>query len=374
MRTTVTIVRFFVGLLFIFSGLVKANDPLGLSYKIQEFFEIWGLHSFNEYTLTLSLLLNAFEIIAGVALLIRWQFQLTGWFLLLLIIFFTLLTGYTYWTGLPKNCGCFGDCLPISSQFSFLKDVVLTILICFLLWQRRHVNGSPHKLIGQWGMTLAVFFSAGVQAYALFYLPLVDCLPFKLGSDLVENRKMPKNAIPDSTVILFTYLKNGKEVQFSASEFPADFDASRYQFVKREDKLIRKGVNNEPPIKGFVLSSQDGIDSTDAILELPLAIVVINEKSEALVGQQRVLQTIRALTLTKGVPAYLVSSSPDKTRSLLKSMDLQGIPVFSCDLKAIQTAGRVDPTYYVLKKGVVFAKVSDRQIDQLWEAIESVTP
>lgn len=374
MRTTVTIVRFFVGLLFIFSGLVKANDPLGLSYKIQEFFEIWGLHSFNEYTLALSLLLNAFEIIAGVALLIRWQFQLTGWFLLLLIIFFTLLTGYTYWTGLPKNCGCFGDCLPISSQFSFLKDVVLTILICFLLWQRRHVNGSPDKLIGQWGMTLAVFFSAGVQAYALFYLPLVDCLPFKLGSDLVENRKMPKNAIPDSTVILFTYLKNGKEVQFSASEFPADFDASRYQFVKREDKLIRKGVNNEPPIKGFVLSSQDGIDSTDAILELPLAIVVINEKSEALVGQQRVLQTIRALTLTKGVPAYLVSSSPDKTRSLLKSMDLQGIPVFSCDLKAIQTAGRVDPTYYVLKKGVVFAKVSDRQIDQLWEAIESVTP
>ena len=374
MRTTVTIVRFFVGLLFIFSGLVKANDPLGLSYKIQEFFEIWGLHSFNEYTLALSLLLNAFEIIAGVALLIRWQFQLTGWFLLLLIIFFTLLTGYTYWTGLPKNCGCFGDCLPISSQFSFLKDVGLTILICFLLWQRRHVNGSPDKLIGQWGMTLAVFFSAGVQAYALFYLPLVDCLPFKLGSDLVENRKMPKNAIPDSTVILFTYLKNGKEVQFSASEFPADFDASRYQFVKREDKLIRKGVNNEPPIKGFVLSSQDGIDSTDAILELPLAIVVINEKSEALVGQQRVLQTIRALTLTKGVPAYLVSSSPDKTRSLLKSMDLQGIPVFSCDLKAIQTAGRVDPTYYVLKKGVVFAKVSDRQIDQLWETIESVIP
>ena len=374
MRTTVTIVRFFVGLLFIFSGLVKANDPLGLSYKIQEFFEIWGLHSFNEYTLALSLLLNAFEIIAGVALLIRWQFQLTGWFLLLLIIFFTLLTGYTYWTGLPKNCGCFGDCLPISSQFSFLKDVVLTILICFLLWQRRHVNGSPHKLIGQWGMTLAVFFSAGVQAYALFYLPLVDCLPFKLGSDLVENRKMPKNAIPDSTVILFTYLKNGKEVQFSASEFPADFDASRYQFVKREDKLIRKGVNNDSPIKGFVLTSQDGIDSTDAILELPLAIVVINEKSEALVGQQRVLQTIRALTLTKGVPAYLVSSSPDKTRSLLKSMDLQGIPVFSCDLKAIQTAGRVDPTYYVLKKGVVFAKVSDRQIDQLWETIESVIP
>jgi hypothetical protein len=374
MKIIVTIVRLLVGLLFIFSGLVKANDPLGLSYKIQEFFEIWGLHSFNEYTLAMSLLLNAFEIIAGVALLLRWQFQLTGWLLLLLIIFFTLLTGYTYWTGLPKNCGCFGDCLPISSQFSFVKDVVLCLLICFLLLQRRHIGGPANNSFSQWGITLAVLFSVGFQAYALYYLPPVDCLPFKRGSDLVENRKMPKDAIPDSTVILFTYLKEGKEVQFSASEFPPDFDANLYQFVRREDKLIRKGVNNEPPIKGFVLTSLDGVDSTNAVLELPLAILVINEKSEALAGQQKILQTIRALTLNKSIPAYLVSSSPDKTRTLLQQMDLQGIPVFSCDLKAIQTAGRVDPTYYLLRRGVVISKVSGIQIDQFWEAIESVTP
>lgn len=374
MKIIITIVRYFVGLLFIFSGLVKANDPLGLSYKMQEFFELWGLHSLNELTLALSLLLNAFEIIAGVALLIRWKFKLTGWLLLLLIIFFTLLTGYTYWTGLPKNCGCFGDCLPISSQFSFTKDVVLSILICLLIVQRRYISEPINKYISLWGMTLAVLLSVGVQAYALYYLPPVDCLPFKVGSDLVENRKMPKNAIPDSTVILFTYLKNGKEVQFSASEFPTDYDASLYQFVKREDKLIRKGVNNEAPIKGFVLTSQEGIDSTDAVLELPLAIIVINEKSEALAGQQKILQTIRALTLNKGIPSYLVSSSPDKARTLLQRMDLQGIPVFSCDLKAIQTAGRVDPTYYLLKKGVVLSKVSGRQIDQLWETIESLNP
>jgi uncharacterized membrane protein YphA (DoxX/SURF4 family) len=374
MKMLLTIVRIFVGVLFIFSGLVKANDPLGLSYKIQEFFEIGGLHAFNEYTLVLSILLNAFEIIAGVALLVRWQFKLTGWLLLLLIIFFTALTGYTYWTGLPKNCGCFGDCLPISSQFSFIKDVVLLVLICFLLVKHRILDSCENTWIKQWGMTISFAVGFGLQVYALLYLPPVDCLPFKKGNDIVENLKTPTNAIPDSTVIVFTYRNEGKEIQFLASEFPADFNANTYQFVRREDKLIRQGKNNEPPIKGFVLNSQDKVDSTQFVLDLPLAILVINEKAEALLNQQENLQRIRATTLNTGIPSFIISSAPEKARNLLSTMGIQGMSVFSCDLKAIQTAARVNPTYYLLKKGVILQKVSGRQIEKLWETIESVSP
>src|SRR5690242_13873986 len=120
MRILVNIARVLVGVLFIFSGLVKANDPLGLSYKMQEFFEVWGINGFNSWTLTMSVLMNAFEIIAGFALLLGWRIKIVSWLLLLLIVFFTFLTGYTYVTGMPKNCGCFGDCLPISSKTSFL--------------------------------------------------------------------------------------------------------------------------------------------------------------------------------------------------------------------------------------------------------------
>ena len=89
MKPAVQVVRVLVGLLFIFSGLVKANDPLGLSYKMQEYFEIWGTHQFNSYSLLASLLMNAFEIIAGFALLIGWRIRLFIWLLLLLIIVFT---------------------------------------------------------------------------------------------------------------------------------------------------------------------------------------------------------------------------------------------------------------------------------------------
>src|SRR5580765_3723282 len=110
-KKSLLVIRWIVGLLFIFSGLVKANDPLGLSYKMQEFFEVWGLSSLNDYTLALSLVMNIFEVLAGVGFIIGWRMKLFTWLLLLLIIFFKFLTGYVELSVKIKTCGCFGDCL-----------------------------------------------------------------------------------------------------------------------------------------------------------------------------------------------------------------------------------------------------------------------
>jgi uncharacterized membrane protein YphA (DoxX/SURF4 family) len=250
MKAAVTIIRIIVGLLFIFSGLVKANDPLGLSYKMQEFFEVWNIHGFNDWTLLMSILMNAFEIIAGFALLLGWRIKLFSWLLLILILFFTFLTGYTFITGLPKNCGCFGDCLPISSQTSFLKDVVLTIMIGFLFWQQKHIKPFLSKTLTTIKMVGVTILAFGFQWYTLNYMPVVDCMPFKKGNNIPEKMKMPANAIPDSTVITFVYEKAGKQVEFTADQFPADFSADTYKFISRYDKVIKKGKNNEPPIKG----------------------------------------------------------------------------------------------------------------------------
>ena len=373
MKLFINILRVLVGLLFIFSGLVKANDPLGLSFKMQEFFEIWGLHSLNDIALPMAVLLNAFEIIAGAALLVRWQFRVTGWLLLILILFFTALTGYTYFTGMPKNCGCFGDCLPISSKVSFLKDLVLTVLIIFLLWKRNFISAPASPRLTNIAMWISVAISLGLQWMALTYLPPVDCLPYKKGSDIALNRLTPKDAIPDSIEIIFTYRKNGREVHFSASNFPADFSAE-YQFVKREDKLIREGWHKDPPIKGFVLNTLQGDDSTDQILQKPFTVLVFAEKGQALMQQQRVIQRLRALTLSKGIPVYIISSEPSVVENWLPTIGIKGMTVFSCDLKAIQTAARVNPCIYVLEKGVVKEKVSIRQVDKIWELIESANP
>src|SRR5262245_1112231 len=140
MKILISVCRFLVGVLFIFSGLVKANDPLGLSYKMQEFFEVWNFHWLDHFTLAFSIGMIVFEIVAGVAILLGWRMRLFSWLLLLLIIFFTFLTGYAYLSGKFKNCGCFGDCIPITPLTSFLKDLVLTALIVFLFGNRNRIQ------------------------------------------------------------------------------------------------------------------------------------------------------------------------------------------------------------------------------------------
>ena len=162
MKILLSISRFVVGILFIFSGLIKANDPLGLSYKMQEFFEVWGLHSLNSFTLALSIIMIAFEIIAGVAVLVGWKMKLFSWLLLLLILFFTFLTGYALFSGKIKECGCFGDCIPVQANQSFIKVLVLLGLIFFIFANRDRIK----QILSTRNSLLILFFTA-VLSFAL---------------------------------------------------------------------------------------------------------------------------------------------------------------------------------------------------------------
>ncbi len=373
MKAAVNIARIIVGVLFIFSGLVKANDPLGLSYKMQEFFEVWGIHGFNSWTLLMSVLMNAFEIIAGFALLLGWRIKLFIWLLLLLILFFTFLTGYTYVTDMPKNCGCFGDCLPITSKTSFLKDVVLTILIAFLFWKRHLIK----PLFSVKAVTVAMFvvtvFSFGFQWYTLTYLPVVDCLPFKKGNNISEKMKMPGNAVPDSTVITFVYKKDGKEVEFTADKFPKDFSSATYTFVKRFDKIIRPGKNNEPPIKGFVLSGESGIDSTAIVLNQPYAILVFVEKiDEAGNAWKKKFAELYALAKSKNISSFMITAETGKAATAIKGNGFDDMQIFKCDYKAIQTAARTNPCIYLIQNGTVVSKYSGAQLSNMQDDMEKI--
>ncbi len=364
MRILVNIARVLVGVLFIFSGLVKANDPLGLSYKMQEFFEVWGIHGFNSWTLTMSVLMNAFEIIAGFALLLGWRIKIVSWLLLLLIVFFTFLTGYTYVTGMPKNCGCFGDCLPISSKTSFLKDVALTILIAFLLWKRHFIEPLFRMRALTISMLIVVLLSFGFQWYTLNYLPIVDCLPYKKGNNISEKMKMPADAVPPLTEITFVYDKKGKQVEFTATNFPADFNSTDYKMIKRYDKIIREGKNYEPPIKGFTLTGESNVDSTEYVLTRPQAILLFCEKVDVKSWQNK-FEKIYSAAKAKNIPCYIVTSEPAKALAEAQKTTFADIQIFKCDYKAIETAARAIPTLYLLKQGTVVNKWSDKTMQNV---------
>src|SRR5258707_15573137 len=134
MKYLIALIRSIVGILFIFSGLIKANDPLGLSYKMLEFFEAWNIHWLDNFTLTFSIGMIVFEIVAGVAVLLGWRMRLFSWLLLVLIIFFTFLTGDGLLSGKVRGFGCFGGWIPLTAGQSFSKDPVLVVLIRFPFW------------------------------------------------------------------------------------------------------------------------------------------------------------------------------------------------------------------------------------------------
>ncbi|MBS1974630.1 MAG: DoxX family protein, partial [Bacteroidetes bacterium] len=354
MKLFIGVSRFLVGLLFIFSGLIKANDPLGLSYKMQEFFEVWNFHLLDNFTLAFSVIMIVFEIIAGVAILLGWRMRLFSWLLLLLIIFFTFLTGYAYLTGKVKECGCFGNCIPLTAGESFTKDVVLLALILFLFANRNKIKPILPQVPSIAILIFATIVSFSFQWFVLQHLPAIDCMPYQVGVNILEGMKPPPGAIPDSTIITFVYNKNGEKIEFTADDFPKDFD-STYKFVKRYDKLIRKG-NAEPSIKDFNLITLSGADSTQEILEQKgfKLFVFVKELADPNPSWNKEFAAIYTFAKSKHVPVYFITADEGHMLAFIQRNNLvEGIQLLKCDATAIKTAARVNPTLYLIKGATV---------------------
>ncbi len=366
--TALLIIRWIVGLLFIFSGLVKANDPLGLSYKMQEFFYAWGMQSFNDVSLGLSLFMNVFEVLAGIAIILGWRTRLFSWLLLLLIIFFTFLTSYAVFSGKIKTCGCFGDCLPLTPVTSLLKDIFLLVLIIVLFIKRKKITERIPPSFSIFILSVTVAATILLQAYVLQHLPIIDCLPYKKGNNLVEQMQLPDNAIQDSVVMTFKYQKNGEFVEFTQDEIPEDLD-STYEFIDRYDKVVRKG-NALAPITDFSLQTLSGNDSTNVILSQPFEYVMMFVKDFSTVEKwnNEDFQNLIIKLRSNQVPLLVVTSDKYTAQKLFGNEP--SVDILLSDATVIKTAARVNPTYFLMKQANVIEKYSYADLDRLNEALD----
>ena len=349
MNNFLKILRWTVGLLFIFSGLVKANDPLGLTYKMQEFFDVWGINFLQDYTLGFAFVMNILEIITGIALIIKFPYKQTLWLLLGLIIFFTFLTGYALFSGKIKTCGCFGDCIPLTPKTSFIKDIILFISIIILLFNHKKVKTNTHPVVGI--LVLLVFtFSVGYgQVYVLKKLPIIDCLPYKIGNDIIEKMKNPTGAVPDSVAIQMEFEKNGKSYFFDANHFPEDFD-STYNFKSRKEVIVQKGNGLKPAIEDFSLNTLSNIDSSSALFktEIPYVLVFTGKVDETTPWENILNQLHKKYKLV-----YIVTADKSGAiRILSKENILIG------DITMIKTAARVWPTIFIMNGSTIVQKQS----------------
>jgi hypothetical protein len=221
-------------------------------------------------------------------------------------------------------------------------------------------------------MALVTFLSFFIQWYTLNYLPVFDCLAYKKGKNITEQMKMPANAIPDSTVITFVYERGGKQLEFTADKFPADFD-STYKFVSRYDKIVRKGVNNEPPIKGFVLNGLSDQDSTSIVLEQPFAVLLYIDNFDVPLSKwEKDITEVKKAANEKGIPVYIITSRMQEVINNLKGTPLSDIQLFKSDNTAIRTAARTSPCIYLIAKGTILDKWSYRNAGGAVKRIKTV--
>ncbi|MDB5201125.1 MAG: hypothetical protein JWQ27_534 [Ferruginibacter sp.] len=363
MKIIVGIARILTGLLFIFSGLVKAIDPRGLAYKMQEFFEAWGsigslkgmMQWLDQYALAFSVIMITLEVVVGVALLLGWQKRISTLMLFLLMLFFTFLTSYVLFSGKIRACGCFGDCIPLTPVQTFTKDIILLVLSLLLLLNTRYIHPVAKPWINSGYVLLSMLLTLWLQFYVLKHLPLKDCLPYKVGNNILELRKMPANAIPDKFDYVFVYEKGGVKQDFTTAALPD----SSWTFVERKQQLVTKGRNNIPLINDFSFSTVTGIDTTDAILqsneeyfllflkELPANVKVWAPGFKALVEREKGKRKV-----------YIVTAQRNAVEQFLHQYNINADAVFTTDGTAIKTAARSNPTLFRMKGPVVEEKKS----------------
>lgn len=354
MKQFVWVCKYLVGLLFIFSGLVKANDPLGLSYKMQEFFEAWGWHFLHNYTLVFAYTMNILEVVAGVALLIGYKPKLTSKILLALIAFFTFLTAYVLFSGKIKACGCFGDCIPLSPNQTFIKDIILLVFIILILFNIKYIKPLKVKFVGLLVCVLCIIAVAGIQQFVLKNLPFADCLPYKKGNNILQQMKVPEGSLPDSIAIAQVYKNKEKLIEILGDNFPADFD-STYEFVSRKDVVVRKG-NAEPPIKDFTLTDTSGVDVTASILnqEKPYILILIKDLKDSSTIASYLSKNLIANWQQKQYNIFVVTSDVEHL-ALLKPYNLT---ILKCDATVLKTAARVNATYLLMNKATIVNKLA----------------
>src|ERR1700744_5211722 len=270
--------RIAVGLLFIFSGLIKINDPLGFSYKLEEYFDVFHTGFLYSFALSLSIILCSLEIILGFALLIGVRAVSVAWGLLLLIIFFAFLTFYSAYFKVVQTCGCFGDAIPLTPWQSFSKDLVLLLLIIVLFFNRRTIRPIFSSKTGDNLLIGSVVVAVGIGLYTYNFMPVIDFLPYKVGANILDEMKTPPGAVPDEYEITY-HLKNKKTGE---TKVMAAKDYSKSGIWKdnnwavgdnTESVLIKKGFT--PKIQDLAIKDAQGNDYTKELLSSPFYNLII---------------------------------------------------------------------------------------------------
>lgn len=372
--------RIFVGLLFIFSGLIKANDPVGFGYKLQEYFLVFGMDYLNDYSTWIAIVVCAFEIILGALLLLGIAGRQVAWGLLLLILFFTFLTFYSAFFEVVTSCGCFGDAIPLTPWQSFIKDLVLLAFILVIFVKRHKIKPLIKSSFTSNLLTfLIIILSFGIGIYTMSYLPFIDFLPYKEGNNLPKLMEVPEGAALDEYELTYT-LKNaasGETKKMTDKEYMDQkvWEDESWEIVGEPTSvLVKKGY--QLAIPDLNITDAEGNQVTEQIIQNPyFNFIVVSTDVTKLspldyVAFDKINQTIREISAEENIRAVLLTASSSADAAYLNSQLDLILEIFYADAVPIKSMVRSNPGVMLMQNGTVVKKWSKNSFPTKEELIE----
>ena len=346
MRMINEISRYLVGALFIFSGLIKLNDPVGTAIKLEEYFNVFAtdfapfFHYFIPAALFLAVFLSVLEVVLGVALLMRYRIKLTAWALLVMIVFFTFLTFYSAYLDKVTDCGCFGDAIKLTPWESFIKDIILVVLIAILFVNRNRIDEESNLrsdiIVGT--ITAA---SIVVAIYAIEHLPFVDFRSYKVGADI------PKLMQP-SAELKYKYIMTKDGETFEFDRYQSD---DGYEF--KEMILLNPG--DQPKITDYNVWNDEGDFTEQTFKGRKLFIVIHNVEKTHQASVPAINSLIANMGSNRVEPVVLTSSDASSFETFRHEMQL-AVPYYFTDATVLKTIIRSNSGLILIEEGVVKGK------------------
>ena len=358
LHITGSIARTLLALTFLFSGFVKAVDPLGTVYKIQDYLHE-GFGGVFQWAIpaagVAAVCLIALEWLLGIAMLLNVRTQWTSWITLLFYCIMTPLTLYIAIANPVSDCGCFGDALVITNWQTFWKNIILLLLsICLVICRK-----AIPELFSWWMeiiITLAALGSvAGIMGYSYTHLPQIDFRPYKVGNHIPTLMEIPDDAEVDQYEITLIYAKDGKEQTFTLENYPKG--DPEWTFVDQKSVLIKKGY--VPPIHDFEIETLEGDYITQDILESeePVALVVMYDLTKTDTTQ---LEKLMYMIHEYPRVYFLTASGEEEIFAFAEELGWDEETTYSTfcftDPITLKTIVRANPGVIVVQNGTIIDK------------------
>ncbi|MFN8241661.1 MAG: DoxX family protein [Bacteroidales bacterium] len=351
MRIIRTISFIIVGIVLVFSGIVKGIDPLGTAYKLQDYFVAFGMQSLRFLGLPLSILLCTVEFITGISLLTG-AFRKAGIVsAFIMFAFFTPLTLVLAISNPVSDCGCFGDAIHLTNWQTFGKNLFLVFFVLLLFFSRDTgmVTSRKKSMVILISSVLLFFIFTW---YNLRYLPVIDFLPYSVGTSIPEKMKIPEGAPAGKYESIFIYEKDGVRKEFTIDNYPAN--DSTWKFVETKTTITEKGYI--PEIHDFSITGMNGEDLTDSVLSSKGYTLLMISRKLKKAGEKEFLEgmKVRELCTSNGVGFLVLTSSPTTDITELGT----DATICTTDDTTLKTIARSDPGFLLIKNGIIIGKWS----------------